>query len=228
MSVLIVVSAASRFLYRDPESVGLAAPTPASGNNAEPTSLSLGQAVRTRNYWVFAAPLITVWSVELIPFVHLPALVTLDRGGSAAQGALAASLIGAGAIAGVMTTGPLSDKIGRRTSVLFVVAATATVYLGWLLAPEVVLLFSFIFGISYGGLIVLMTAMAGDLFGQAHVGAVFGLVFAGIGWAGSLGVLGAGIGREVMDSYDLVFLLSFVMCLVSMGLFILLRMPQRL
>ena len=75
---------------------------------------------------------------------------------------------------------------------------------------------------------MLMTAMVGELFGQARVGTVLDVVFAGIGWAGSLGVLGAGIGREVMDSHDLVFLLAFVMCLVSMGLFLLVRMPQRL
>ena len=227
--VFFVVFLASRFLLRDPESAGLAgpAPEPRPGDRVEVVSLSLGQAVRTRNFWVFAAAVISVMSVDLIPFTHLPALVTLDRGGSAAQGALAASLIGAGAIPGVILTGPLSDRIGLRASAVLVASAAAVAYLGWILAPEVVPLFSFIFGMSYGGTIVLVTAMAGDFFGQAHVGAVFGLVFAGVGWVGSVGVVGAGIARESWGSYDLVFQLAFLMCLLSVGLFILLEMPQR-
>ena len=227
VAVFFVVLLASRFLLRNPEAAGLAGPAPALGDGIQPASLRLGEAVRTKNFWLFAAAIIIVWSVGVIPFVHLPALVTLDRGGSAAEGALAASLIGGGAISGVVMTGPLSDKIGRRAAMLLVVAAVATAYLGWALAPGMVLLFAFIFGIFYGGMIVLMTAMAGDLFGQAHVGAVFGLVFAGLGWAGALGVLGAGIARETLGSYDLVFQLAFLMCLVSMGFIILLQMPQR-
>ena len=224
--VFVIVFLASRFFLRDPESVGLAVTVPATGDFSEPASLRLGEAVRTRNFWLFAAAFIAALSVGLIPVVHLPALVTLDRGGSPAQGALAASLIGGGAIAGVLMAGPLSDRIGRRAVVLLAVAAEATAYLGWALEPGMVLLFSFIFGIFYGGSIVLMPAMAGDLFGRAHVGTVFGVVFAGIGWAASLGVLGAGFGRDILGSYELVFQLAFLRCLVSMGLFLLLRVPQ--
>jgi MFS family permease len=224
--VFVTVFLASRFLLRDPESVRLAVAGPTSGSFSEPASLRLGEAVRTRNFWLFAAGVIAAMSVALIPFVHLPALVTLDRGGGPAQGALAASLIGGGAIVGVLMARPLSDRMGRRATVLLVGTAEATAYLGWALGLGAVLLFSFIFGIFYGGIIVLMPAMAGDLFGRAHVGAVFGVVFVGIGWAGSLGVLGAGFGRDILGSYELVFQLAFLMCLVSMGLFLLLRVPQ--
>ena len=229
VSVFLVVFFASRFLLRDPESAGMAGPArgPEPGDMVEAVSLTLGQAVKTRNFWIFAAAIVSVMSVGLIPFTHLPALVTLDRGGSAAEGALAASLIGAGAIPGVILTGPLSDRIGRRAAALLVVSASAIAYLGWVLAPGVVPLFSFIFGFSYGGIIVLMTAMAGELFGRAHVGAVFGLVFAGIGWVGSAGVVGAGFARESLGSYDLVFQMAFLMSLLSIGLFILLEIPQR-
>ncbi len=225
--VFAAIFLASRFMLRGPESIGLPAEPQAAKDGAAAVSLRLGEAIRTRNFLFFAAALVAAYSVVLIPFVHLPSLVTLDRGGSPADGTLAASLIGGGAILGVLLAGFISDRSGSRNAVILVVVAEAIAFLGWLFVPELVPLFSFVFGIFYGGSIVLMPAMAGELFGREYAGSVLGGLFACIGWAGSLGVLGAGIGRDVLGSYDLVFGLAFVACLVSIGLFLMVRIPPR-
>lgn len=225
--VFAAVFLASRFMLRGPESIGLPHERRADSAGGAVVSLRLGEAVRTRNFQLFSAALIAAYSVVLIPFVHLPSLVTLDRGGSPAEGILAASLIGGGAIFGVLLAGVLTDRIGSRVAIVLVVVAEAAAFLGWLLVPGLVPLFSFVFGVFYGGSIVLMPAMAGELFGREYAGSVLGALFACIGWAGSLGVLGAGIGRDALDSYDLVFGLAFVACVVSIGLFLMVRMPRR-
>ncbi len=227
VALFVVVFVVSPLLLRDPRSVGLGQRVAAGEQPADVPSLRLGQAVRTRNFWLFASGIIVAASVGVIPFVHLPSIVILDRGGSPAQGALASSLIGAGAIVGVLLAGPLSDRTGRRSAAVLMVALEAVAYLGLLLVPGLVHPFVFIFGCYYGASLVLMPAIAGDLFGRAHVGAVFGVIFAGIGWAGSLGVLGAGVAHDVLGSYELVFKAAIPVCLASMGLFLLLRMPQR-
>ncbi len=226
-AVFTAVYLASRFMVRSPESVGLPGDRGTDIARAATTSLRLREALRTRNFRFFAAAFFAAYLVALIPFVHLPSLITLDRGGSSAEGTLAASLIGAGAIFGVLMSGFLADRIGGRTPVVLAVVAEGAAFLGWLLAPQLAPLFAFVFGVFYGGSIVLMPAMAGELFGRQYAGSILGVLFACIGWAGSLGALGAGVGRDALGSYDLVFGPAVAVCGASAGLFLMVRMPAR-
>ena len=54
-----------------------------------------------------------------------------------------------------------------RTAIVLAVVAEAGSFLGWLLLPGLAPLYAFAYGIPYGGSIVFMPAMAGELFGRS-------------------------------------------------------------
>jgi len=155
----------------------------------------------------------------------LPSMIIIDQGNTAIQGSLAPSLIGTGALLGVLLSGPISDRIGVVNASVAMVIMETLAYLGWLAMPSQALSFSFVFGMFYGSSLVLMPAMAAELFGKTNVGSIFGTIFGGIGIAGALGVFLAGITHDTLGSYELVFQIAIVLCVASIILFTMVRTP---
>ena len=154
-------------------------------------------------------------------------MIIIDQGNSAIQGSLAPSLIGSGALLGVLLSGPISDRIGVLKASVAMVMMETLAYLGWLTIPSQALPFSFVFGMFYGSSLVLMPAIAAELFGKANVGSIFGTIFGGIGIAGALGVFLAGITHDTHGSYELVFRIAIILCVASILLFTMIRIPKR-
>ena len=225
-TLFLTVLLASIFLLKDPKSSGVPLDSSLTTNPADKDSLTLSQAARTRPFWLFAAAIISLKAVGLVPFAHLPAMVVLDNEGTIREGALVSSMIGAGAILGVTSSGPILDRFGHRVAAIAMASAACIAFTGFFLKPEFVRGFAFVFGSYYGASLVLMPAIAGSLFGKAHVGAVFGLIFAGIGIVGSLVNFGAGLVHDSLGSYNPVFYAGTVLCLISVGFFSVLRIPK--
>ena len=225
-SLFLTVLIASMFLLKDPKSSGMPLGNSINSNTTDKPSLTLSQAARTRPFWLFAAAIISLKSVGLVPFAHLPSMIVLDNHGTIQEGALVSSMIGAGAILGVTSSGPILDRFGHRVAAIAMSAVACIAFTGFFMKPEFVHVFAFVFGSYYGASLVLMPAIAGNLFGKAHVGAVFGFIFAGIGIVGSLVNFGAGLIHDSLGSYNLVFYAGSVLCLISMGFFSLLRMSK--
>jgi len=163
--LLIVIFAASRLLQSNPVTSDITqSPTPRE-NTPQDLALSLSQASKTRNFWLYSTGIILAKSVGVIPFVHLPSMIIIDQGNTAIQGSLAPSLIGTGALFGVSLAGPISDRIGvLKASVAMVIMETLA-YLGWLTMPSQALPFSLVFGVFYGSSLVLMPAIAAEVKG---------------------------------------------------------------
>ncbi len=68
-----------------------------------------------------------------------------------------------------------------------------------------------VFGVSYGGGVVLLPALCGDLFGRAHVASVVGVIFAVAGAPAALGPWFAGWLYDISGHYQGAFLLSAAM-----------------
>ncbi len=203
----------SLFIVRDPESRGLrpdgdgVSSQPGSGDTPiEEAIWQLAEARRTSVLWILTAIFMSTWLVIFTPMVHLPA-GAIDLGLRAIDGAYLLSAIGAGGIFGRLSTGVISDHIGRRPALAGVLALQAIAFVLFARAEDygVLAIGSLLFGFSYGGGTVLFPAIVADYFGRASAGAIVGFIFGIAGAAAAFGPPFAGWLYDSTGSYSLAY-----------------------
>jgi MFS family permease len=136
---------------------------------------------------------------------------------------LLATVHGAGQVIGVFTILPLSDRLGRRSVVLFSNFTIAASIGGILLASgsvPLVFLFVGLMAVFYGVTFPIYGACAGDYFPKHVIGTVIGAwtPFYGLGamashWLG-------GMLRDTAGRYDEAFALDALLALAAFALFL--------
>jgi MFS family permease len=112
------------FIRGDPAEMGLNIdgkddPIPRKGDNPEPVAapaeqdLTLGQAMKTRAFWLFAILMFVCGSGDFLVTTHLIPMAT-DHGHSAAAAGNMLALLGLFALAGILLAGPAADKVGNK------------------------------------------------------------------------------------------------------------------
>ncbi|HEX3177212.1 MAG TPA: MFS transporter [Methylomirabilota bacterium] len=226
--VLVTLTVVARVMRRDPESMGLhpdGEPPPPHG---VASGMSLGGAMRTAAFWLLAAAFAATWLPVFIPLVHLVSLAR-DLGHAPATGAWLVSALGAGAVAGRMIMGPVSDRVGRKPALIVAMGLQALAFAAFATAHGMGALFgaALLFGYSYGGVSALFPALVGDIFGRASAGAIVGCLFAVAGSMAAWGPLIAGAVYDVTRSYGLAFQLSGGANLAAAALVAGIRPPRR-
>lgn len=151
----------------------------ARGNGAVP-GLTLGQALRGREFrWLYLAVLLAS-PVMFIPFAHVSAAAR-DMGVAEAQAVGLVGLIGIGSLSGRFAIGSLADRIGRARTLALAQASLGLSYLawGWGDGYPAMLVFALWLGLSYGGMVALMPALCMDLFGARAVSSILGTLYSG-------------------------------------------------
>jgi MFS family permease len=187
----------------------------------------LGEATRTREFWLLGAAFTASWIPVFVPLVHIVPLAR-DLGFSAAVGASLVSVIGVGAVVGRLLMGAVSDRIGRRAAVAISMALQILAFAGLAAMRELVPLYvvAVIFGFSYGAISTLFAPIVGDYFGREQAGGVVGLLFAIAGTAGAWGPLVAGAIYDATGSYGLAFVLAAAFNAVALVLLMITRAPR--
>lgn len=133
--------------------------------------------------------------------------------------------------AGRAITGMVSDRIGRKPTLLVVLLASAVALVGLLYAGKVgneigFLIFALLVGFGGGAFYPLFAAITTDYFGENNNASNYGLVYSSK-LVGS--VVGIGIGGSVIDAwgYTGAYWIAAVSALVSAGIAGLLRQPGR-
>ena len=225
---------ASRFFVRDPETLGLVpdgdpAPPPSAATDTAPSgpAYTLAEARRLPVFWVVYGIFTLTWLVVFVPFVHLAAFGG-DLGLSDRSAALVLSSIGLGGMSGRLLAGAISDRIGRKPSLVLMLSlqilsfvAMAAAAAGWQLYPA-----ALVFGFGYGGAVSLFPALVGDVFGRLHAGAIVGTLFAASGSLGAVGPFAAAYLFDVTGSYRIAFVISACSNLGALALVALLRTPN--
>lgn len=226
-AVLVMLAAVSRVMRRDPESLGLHPDgLPPAGPAAVP-GLSLAAALRTRAFWLLAAAFTATWLPVFIPLVHL---VSLARDlGHPRAGAWLVSMLGAGAVVGRMVMGPVSDRIGRKATLMITMAMQAVAFGGFAAAQglEALIATALVFGYSYGATSTLFPAIVGDFFGRAAAGSIVGFLFMLAGSMGAWGPLVAGAVHDATGSYGPAFRLAVGANVVAVAVLAMARPPMR-
>ena len=174
---LVVGLSAATFIHRRPKTENAAAST-----NTAPVqrSLNLKEALRTPHFYglILSFCLATVGGLMMIGFAQ-PIAEAKGLGAAATLGVLLLSIFNS---TGRLFWGFVSDKIGRKTTILIVLIASSIMSLivnetqGWYVLGAICLI-----GLFYGGLLSNYPAITADLFGGKHLGVLYGFVLLGFG-----------------------------------------------
>jgi len=216
--VALIVGLAASTLIRFPEK-HLSAP--ASDTAIEPTSRSVVEALKTREFWC----LWLTWALAGAAGASMLVLATgfgLARGLSLTQAVVLLTGFNLTNGSGRLVSGFFSDRLGRsRTmAVSFTCAAVAYLIMPHLEGMWLWAALAAVIGFAFGTLFAVTAPLAGDCFGMAHFGAIFGLIFTAYGFLS--GPLGPWLSGYILDltqgNYTLVFSYLGFMYLASAGL----------
>jgi len=221
--VALLVGLVAATLIRFPE-VDLAAP--AADMTIEATSRSVGEALKTREFWC----LWLTWVFAGAAGASMLVLATgfgLARGLSLTQAVVLLTGFNLTNGGGRLVSGFFSDRWGRSRTMAFSFAGAAMAYL---IMPHLEGIWIWtalaaVIGFAFGSLFAVTAPLAGDCFGMAHFGAIFGLIFTAYGFLS--GPLGPWLSGYILDltqgNYTLVFSYLGLMYLASAGLILLVR-----
>lgn len=150
--------------------------TVSADSKPEKSQLSYNQIIRDRRFWLIGIAYLLTGFAIIIPFTFLSTFAVQELDFPYTSAALLITIIGIGAMAGKLTLGPFSDKVGRiRVLVLcaFLIGAGCLAMIfcrGWLL-----MVVCFVYGIGYGACWALYAACASDFFSKKAAGGIIGL-----------------------------------------------------
>ncbi len=186
-----------------------------SGNSVESDSFTLIQAAATKQFWfLFIAFGFCILCLALIMTHVVP--FALDSGLSAISAASVLSISAACSIAGRLAAGIISDRVGAK-AVLFVGLAIQGLMILWLTKAGSLwtfYMFAVLFGIAYGGNLVMIPKLTASIFGRKSMSSIYGGLSVGDGLGFAIGPLVAGHLFDVSGSYQISFVLA------AAGLFI--------
>lgn len=225
-SAFILLLLASRLIVRDPAEKGLevdgrprtaARPGTATTTIRPVWGLTRAEAMRTPVFWVAGGVFFFTWMAVFMPLVHLTPF-TEDLGIGKATASTMISAIGVGGLLGRTGTGVISDRIGRLPSLASVLVVQIASFSVFATSSSLLLLFpaAVAFGLGYGGSTTMFPAIFSDQFGQAHIGAITGAIFAGSGSAAAFGPAIAGYLYDLTGSYRLAFAMGGAMNLAGL------------
>jgi sugar phosphate permease len=233
---LAMVAVNALLLRSDPEGSGLrpwgegppgGAAAPAGTVTGRVTPLS--QVFRKRIFWVIG---LSYFSIAYSLYGFTTFMVDYARsqlGLPLEQASLLATVHGFAQVLGVLTVLPLSDRLGRRNTMILSNAFIAAALTGVLFSRTPGMLYGFvgILAVFYGATFPMYGACGGDYFPKDVMGTVIGAwtPFYGLGAILSNWVIGWL--RDRMGVYDQAFIINAVMAGMAMALMGLVRAAPR-
>ena len=237
ISWLVVVSL-SMLLRKDPSDIGLQPDgvkakvakieLPINQSSAQLNGLSLLEASRTSNFWFLGFSwLLLSLNVHLIMTHAIPHAI--DLGISPIDAAVILSVLGGAVILGRISGGRVSDVIGRKAPSITcaLLQFGALIWLVWIQDLWMFYLFAAVFGFTWGGFGIQITALIGDIFGVRSIGAIMGALV--IGWTigAAIGPIMGGFIFDTSNDYSMAFLAGSVAILIATLFLALIKGNQR-
>jgi MFS family permease len=167
-----------------------------------PAALTLGEAVRNRDYrrLYLASGLLSV--ALFVPFVHLPGFA-VEAGIDRVAAAALVGVIGAASIAGRLVLGVVAARTGalRAFQGCFLTMGASFALWGLGSGYGVLVAFAVVLGVGYGGFVALGPAVVAERFGTTRLGGLLGVLYTSAGLGSALGAPLAGTAVDASGSY---------------------------
>jgi OFA family oxalate/formate antiporter-like MFS transporter len=202
----------------------------ATGNGKEYNSTEMLKTIQFNMIFltfVFSAGagLMSIGLMKLYPMQALMDAGMTEVAASATAGTAMAVFFSLANGLGRILWGLMSDKLGRKTSVIIMTATQGVIVILFTFmagTPWLLFLGATLIGFNFGGNFALFPTLTADTFGSKNVGQNYPFVFLAYGLGGILGpVLGGALGD--LNNFPLAFTISGIMVLVGTVLTILLR-----
>ncbi len=212
LAAMIVIISATQFVKRDPAQIGQL-PDGRNGVKIESLNLparnlSLRETIHTRQFWMLCAVFGSLWFSAMAIWVHI-VIHAIDLGIPAISAANILAIMGGAGIAGRILIGSLADRIGYKPALLIGFTLMSASFLWLLVAKELwaLNLFAVLFGFGLAGLVVLLPTLIARLFGLGSLGVIMGSVDFVSTIPAIPSPIVAGYIFDIMDSYQLAFLI---------------------
>ena len=201
---------------------------PRAQMTADTDSWTLGEAVRTKTFWLLVFMGFASFFVHTSIGVHMGAYFR-DVGLGATSAALAVSLSWSVSAVGSLIWGWVTDRIDVRYaySGMFLFQAGSTLYLIFVGGTLDVFLASGLFGIVSAGTNVVPSVIYANYFGRSSLGRIRGLGEVGVLLGQATGPVIAGILFDLRGGYSTIFTAFVVLALVCSLLVLKARAPVK-
>lgn len=234
---LVLTMVAAQFLKEAPKQFEQQANTPSNQHNSRDAlietdrNLSLKEAIHTRQFVLLCALYFFFLFCLLTITVHVAIHASGGLKIPADDSANILAIIGGVCIIGMNSMGTIADRFGIKLT-LGISFILMTISLIWLIFADTIwamYLFAVIFGFAYGGMQVLFSPLVAELFGLRSHGVILGAgAFIG-GIGGAIGPIIAGYIFDVLNSYNLAFMLCASIAFAGIVMVLLLEpVKQRL
>ena len=189
---------------------------------------TVGEAMRTKSFWVLTGVFFCTWLFVFLPLVHL-VIFALDIGLSRESALVALSFLGGMSALGRVLMGAVSDRVGRKTALGISIALQVFSWF-WILGTRsawMLILFASVFGLSYGGVSSIFPSIIGDYFGRLKAASVIGAIFTLAGIAAACGPVVGGYLYDLSHTYRLAFISGALTNLLALGLLTISKPPGK-
>ncbi len=167
-----------------------------------PAALTLGEAVRNRDYrrLYVASGLLCV--PLFVPFVHLPGYAE-QAGADRVAAAALVGVIGAASTAGRLVLGVVAARTGALRAFRWCFLTMGASFALWGLdgGYGVLVVFAVVLGIGYGGFVAIGPAVVAERFGTTRLGGLLGVLYTSAGIGSAVGAPLAGAAVDATGSY---------------------------
>ena len=215
--ILVVYIPIAFLVIRQPDKAYVAryegSPPPENNtdNSKNTRDISLPEALKTLPFWTlftifgFVILCLALIITHLVPYAR-------DSGISPMAAAGLLTIMGMSSIAGRLGAGYLSDRIGANRVIFYCLTIQGIMILALSQMNSLGLfyLFALVFGVAYGGNLVMIPRLTASIFGVKSMGAIYGglSVADGVGFA--LGPVLAGFLFDLSGNYNNAFILTAI------------------
>jgi MFS family permease len=183
----------------------------AAGGRPAPATEGVGvrEAARTPAFWALAFGFLVCGWTMAFPNTHFIAYAD-DMGMAPLHAANAVAVTAVFSVVGSLLLGVAADRLGRSSILALTYGLRGVAFGLLLLLPGDDLLFAYavVLGVSWTATTPLTAAIAADLYGRRHLGAVFGALFTFMNIGFGAGAVGDGLLYELAGGYEVALALN--------------------
>jgi MFS family permease len=204
------------------------APSPDKAAMTAPQAWTIGQAVRTLQFWMFIIVGFATATGFYVLLVHVVPYAT-DTGIAATSAALILTVLNVGMITAQILIWFLARRIGSRPTIVIMLALQALALFLMMGAGgfQPLLALGVVFGFGFGGSNTLRLSMIPEIFGTKSGGEILGYI--SVAWAtgGLVGPVLAGYIFDISQSYNAAFFTGGALLAIAAVAACFLKAPKR-